>query len=55
VIVLLFLLKGIFNYFAEYWLKWVGFRDDPGPAPGSPVERVLGQSRGSLRSIRPEC
>src|SRR5206468_1706090 len=25
-IVLIFLLKGIFSYFAEYWLKWVGFQ-----------------------------
>ena len=25
-IVVIFLLKGIFSYFAEYWLKWVGYR-----------------------------
>src|SRR5439155_13617698 len=26
VVVLIFLLKGICTYFAEYWLKWVGYR-----------------------------
>jgi subfamily B ATP-binding cassette protein MsbA len=43
VIVLLFLLKGIFNYFAEYWLKWVGFRTIQDLRLAL-FERVLGQS-----------
>jgi len=43
VIVLLFLLKGIFNYFSEYWLKWVGFRTIQDLRLDL-FERVLGQS-----------
>src|SRR5262249_28345352 len=43
VIVLLFLIKGIFTYFAEYWLKWVGFRTIQDLRLDL-FERVLGQS-----------
>src|SRR5262245_58253743 len=43
VIVILFLLKGIFTYFAEYWLKWVGFRTIQDLRLDL-FERVLGQS-----------
>src|SRR4029453_2349710 len=43
VIVILFLLKGVFTYFAEYWLKWVGYRTIQDLRLDL-FERVLGQS-----------
>jgi subfamily B ATP-binding cassette protein MsbA len=42
-VVFVFLLKGIFTYFAEYWLKWVGYRTIQ-DLRFALYEKILGQS-----------